>query len=86
MGGACSTYGTRKAYTEFWWGNPMERGHLENPGIDGGVIFRWMFRNWDGDVDWIYLAQDKDSWRVLRENELSGSIKCGEFLHRLRTS
>ena len=32
--------------------------------------------------DWIELAQDRDRWRALSEygNELSGSIKCGEFL------
>jgi len=34
-----------------------------------------------GYVDWIGLAQDKDSWRTLKcGNELSGSVKCGEFL------
>jgi hypothetical protein len=30
-------------------------------------------------VDWIDMAQDRDRWRAL-VNELSGSIKCGEFL------
>ena len=32
--------------------------------------------------DWMELAKDRDRWRALCEygNELSGSIKCGEFL------
>jgi len=32
--------------------------------------------------DWMELAQDRERWLVLCEygNELSGSIKCGEFL------
>jgi hypothetical protein len=24
-----------------------ERDHLEDPGIDGRIIFRWIFRKWD---------------------------------------
>jgi len=34
-------------YTGFWWGNLRERAHLENPGIDGRIILRWIFRKWD---------------------------------------
>jgi len=24
-----------------------ERDHLGDPGVDGGIILRWIFRNWD---------------------------------------
>ena len=47
-------------YTEFWWGNLRERGHLEDPDIDGKIILRCIFREWDGGMDWIDLAQDRD--------------------------
>jgi len=34
--------------------------------VDGRIILKWIFRKWDvGGVDWIELAQDRDSWRVL---------------------
>jgi hypothetical protein len=27
--------------------NLKERGHLENPGVDGMIIFRWILIKWD---------------------------------------
>jgi hypothetical protein len=50
-------------YTEFWWGNLRERHHLEDPGIDGRIILRQIFRKWvGGSMDWIVLAQDRGRW------------------------
>ena len=46
MGGACSTYG-RVVYTGCWWGNLEVRDDLEDPGVDGRIILRWLFRKWD---------------------------------------
>jgi len=37
----------REAYTGFWWGNPRERDHLEDPGVDGRIILICISRNWD---------------------------------------
>ena len=51
-------------YTGFWWGNLRERGHWEDRGVDGRII--WIFRKWDGGgMDWIELALDRDRWRTL---------------------
>jgi hypothetical protein len=33
------------------------RDHLKDPGVDGRVILRWIFRKWEGDMDWIDLAE-----------------------------
>ena len=34
-------------YTGFCWGNLREKDHLEDPGVDGRIILRWIFRKWD---------------------------------------
>jgi len=36
-----------ESYTGFWLGNLKEGDHLGDPGVDGRVILRWIFRNLD---------------------------------------
>jgi hypothetical protein len=43
-----------------------ERDHMEDPGVDEGIILRRIFRKWDrGGMDLIDLAQNRDRWRAL---------------------
>jgi hypothetical protein len=41
------------------------RHHLGDPGVDGRIILKWILKTWDGGMDWIELAQDRDKWRAL---------------------
>ena len=49
----------------FWWGNLSKRVYLVDSGVDGRIIIKWIFRKWDGDMDWIDLAWDRDKWRTI---------------------
>jgi hypothetical protein len=58
-------WGRREVHTGFWWGDVREGDHLGDPGVDGTIILRRVFGKWDGGMNWIELAQDRDRWRPL---------------------
>jgi hypothetical protein len=37
---------------------------LVEPGVDGRIILKWIFKKWDRSVAWIELAWDRDRWRA----------------------
>jgi hypothetical protein len=39
--------GRGEACTGFWWENLRERDHWGDPGVDGIIILRCIFREWD---------------------------------------
>jgi hypothetical protein len=97
MGRACSTYGG-EVHTGIWWGNLRERDHLEDPGIDGRIILRWILRKWNGGgMDRIDLAEDRGRWQALvnavmnlRGHKMLGisgtlfdGVSCGEVVGTL---
>jgi len=41
-------WGEKRYIQGFWWGNMRERDHLEDRGVDGRIILRWISRKWDG--------------------------------------
>jgi hypothetical protein len=45
--GHVARMGRGEAYSVFWWENLRVRCHFEDPGVDGRVILRWIFRKRD---------------------------------------
>jgi len=46
--GACSACGGRgEACTGFLVGKPQGKNHLGDPGVDGRILLRCIFRKWD---------------------------------------
>jgi len=44
MGRVCSTYGKRRGAYRVLVGNFRKIDHSKDPGIDGRIILRWIFR------------------------------------------
>jgi hypothetical protein len=59
--------GRGEVCTGFCWENLRERDHWGDPGVDGRIILRWIFRKWNG--VWIGL-----SW--LRIETGGGKCEC----------
>jgi hypothetical protein len=51
-------------HTGFRWGELREGDYLGDPGVDVRIILKRIFKKWDGGMDRIELAQDRDRWRA----------------------
>jgi len=57
--------GARRGVCRLLLRKPEGKNHLEDRGLDERIILRWIFKKWDGEMDWIDLAQDRDRWRTI---------------------
>jgi hypothetical protein len=62
--GHVARLGRAEVHTGFSSGNLRESDHLEDRGVYGWITLRWIFRQWDGGMDWIDQSQDRERWRV----------------------
>jgi hypothetical protein len=72
--------GKRRGVYRVLLGKPEGKDHFEDSGIDRRIILRWMFRKWGHGLDLFCSGWGQLAGSCKRGNELSGSIKCGEFL------
>jgi hypothetical protein len=46
---------------------------LEDLGVDGRLILKWIFKTWAGGMDWMDLDEERNRWRAV----VSAVIKLG---------
>jgi hypothetical protein len=44
-----------EVHTEYWWGD-----HLKDPGVEMRITLKLIFNKWNGDMDWVDLAQNRN--------------------------
>jgi hypothetical protein len=42
--------GERGSVYRVCWGKLIDRDHSEDPGVDGSIILKWIFKNWHGEA------------------------------------
>jgi hypothetical protein len=72
MGGTCSTNGEKRNAYRLLVGKPKGRRPLGRPRrrLLDNIRMDLVEVGW-GDVDWIWLAQDRDRWRALVNSVLN---------------
>jgi len=38
---------------------------LGDPVVDGRIILKWIFKKWDGSMDWTDVAQNIRRWQAV---------------------
>jgi hypothetical protein len=67
-------WGTREVHTGFWCGDLKEREHLEDVGVNGRIILKCIFKNFDGVMGCNDVAEDRDRWRVVVTAEMNHRV------------
>jgi hypothetical protein len=45
--GHVARMGERRGVCSVWWRDLREKDHLEDPGVDGRITEKWIFKKWD---------------------------------------
>jgi hypothetical protein len=44
---------------------------MEDTSVDGRIILEWIFRKWNGGMNWTDMAQNRAGWRAVMNTVMS---------------
>jgi hypothetical protein len=62
--GHVARMGSRSGACMVLMGRHEGKRQLGRPRRRWEVILKWIFKRWDGNMDWVHLAQKRDRWRA----------------------
>jgi hypothetical protein len=69
--------GERKGAYRVLVGNTEENDHLEDSGVDGRIVLKWLLK-WHGSMDWIDLTPNRDRWQALVNAVINPKVSQNE--------
>ena len=79
---ACGTVRDGTGAHRVWWGNWLEKDHMEDLGVGWRKILKWTLKKWDGGryvLNWSGWGQWQGARCCEQGNENSSSVRCREF-------
>jgi hypothetical protein len=64
LAGHVARFGKRRGSYRVLMGKPEGKNLLKDLSLDGRIILKWIFKKWDGGMDWIDLSQKRVRWRT----------------------
>ena len=59
------TYGGKRGAYDILMRKLQGKRPIGKPQVNGRRILKWIFEKWDGGMDWINVAHNRDRWRAL---------------------
>jgi hypothetical protein len=73
--GHVASMGERREAYRVLVGKSQGTDDLKYPGVGDRIILKGIFEKWNGGMDWIELAQDRNRWWVLMNTVTSLRVK-----------
>jgi hypothetical protein len=85
IGETCGTNGGQEGFVQVCGGFDLSEGNnLENLGVDGRIILKWIFSKWIRGMEGTAVSQDKGRWQAFVNAVMNIFYLCLTVHHQCR--